>query len=105
MNLYIKKDGVLKRATVPVFAVKDLLFKGLKEEELQTIFGRAVEEENVVPYDLGVFFIDSDKKAIVSAQMAFSLDDLSGASQKISGWKYVELEAEAAPELILTSLQ
>lgn len=105
MNLYIRKEGMLKRATVPVFVVKDLLLKGLKEEELQTVFKRAVADENIVPYDLGVFFIDADKKALVSAQLAFALDDLNGAKEKVSGWKYVELEPEAAPELILTSLQ
>ncbi len=105
MNLYIKKEGVLKRATVPVFVVKDLLLKGLKEEELQTVFRRAAADENIVPYDLGVFLIDADKKALVSAQLAFALDDLNGAKEKISGWKYVELESEATPETILTSLQ
>ena len=34
MNLYIKKEGVLKRATAPVFMVKELLLKGLNEEAL-----------------------------------------------------------------------
>lgn len=104
MNLYIKKEGVLKRATVPVFVVKDMLLHGLKEEELQTIFKRAVSEENVVPYDLGVFLIDADKKALVSAQLAFALEDLNGAKEKISDWKYVELEAEATQETILSTL-
>ena len=108
MNLYIKKEGVLKRATVPVFVPKGLLLRSLNEEELQTIFKRAVVDNNIVPYDLGVFVIDADKKAIVSAQMAFALEDLEGAVNKklVQGWKYVELEPEAAtPELISSSLQ
>lgn len=104
MNLYIKKEGTLKRATVPVFVVKDLLQKGLKEDELQTVFKRAVEDENVVPYDLGVFLIDTDKRAIVSAQLAFALEDINGAKEKVSGWKYVELEPEATQETILSTL-
>lgn len=108
MNLYIKKEGVLRRATVPVFVPKGLLLRSLNEEELQTIFRRAVADDNIVPYDLGVFVIDADKKAIVSAQMAFALEDLENAVNKklTQGWKYVELEAEAAtPQLILETLQ
>ena len=105
MNLYIKKEGVLKKIKVPVFVVKELLLHGMKEEELQTVFRRAVADENIVPHDLGVFLIDADKRAVVSAQLAFALDDLNGAKEKISDWKYVELEPEATPEIILTSLQ
>lgn len=104
MNLYIKKEGVLKKATVPVFVVKDLLLRGIKEEELQAVFKRAATEENVMPYDLGIFLIDTDKKALVSAQLAFALDDLNGAKEKISGWKYIELEPEATQETILSTL-
>lgn len=104
MNLYIKKEGVLKRATVPVFVVKELLLKGLKEEELEIVFKRAVADDSIKPYDLGVLFIDSDRKAIVSAQFAFALDDLNGTKEKISGWKYVELEPEATRETILSTL-
>ena len=105
MNLYIRKGGVLKKTTVPVFMVKDLLLKGLKEEELHTVFKRAVAAENVMPYDLGVFLVDADAKAIVSSQLAFALDDLELARERIEGWRYVELEPEAAPEIILQNLQ
>ena len=106
MNLYIRKEGLLKRATVPVFVVKDLLLNGIREEDVQVVFRRAVADGVVRPYDLGLFLIDTDRKSLISAQMAFALDDLNGAREKIREWKYVELEHETATqELILKSLQ
>lgn len=108
MNLYIKKDGVLKKATVPVFVVKDLLLHGLKEDEINTAFRRAVKESLIEPYDLGLFYIDADAKAAVSAQSEFTLEHLEKAVNKklTRGWKYVELEAATAtPDVISASLQ
>ena len=43
MNLYIKKEGVLKRATVNDFVPKGLLLRNLNGEELRTLFKRAVK--------------------------------------------------------------
>lgn len=104
MNLYIKKEGVLKRATVNDFVPKGLLLRKLNEDELQTLFKRAVKEDVIEPYDLGLFYIDIDKKAIVSAQSEFTLQELEKAVGKklTKGWKYAEMEAQAVtPELIL----
>ncbi len=104
INLYIKKEGILKRATVPAFAVKGLLLRSLNEDELQTAFKRAVKEDVVEPYDLGIFYLDIDKKAVVSAQSDFRLEELEKAVGKklTKGWKYAEFEPKAiTPELIL----
>src|SRR3989338_8083866 len=104
MNLYIKKDGVLKKATVNDFVTKGLLLRRLNEEELQTIFKRAVKENVIEPYDLGLFYIDVDKKSIISAQSEFTLQELEKAVGKklTKGWKYAEIEPKAiTPELIL----
>lgn len=108
MNLYIKKEGVLKRATVNDFVPKGLLLRGLNEEELHTTFRRAVKEDIVEPYDLGLFYIDVDKKAIVSAQSEFTLRELEKAVGKklTKGWKYAEMQPQAVtPEIISGSLQ
>ena len=108
MNLYIRKEGVLKRVTVPVFMVKELLLKGLNEEALQLIFKRAIKDENVTSYDLGVFLVDTDKKAVVSAQLAFAIDDLpTHVKENLEkSWKYIELESETATQdIILQNLQ
>lgn len=108
MNLYIKKEGVLKRATVNDFVPKGLLLRKLNEDELQTLFKRAVKEDIIEPYDLGLFFIDVDKKAIVSAQSEFTLQELEKAVNKklTRGWKYAELEPKAvASEVISATLQ
>lgn len=107
LNLYIKKDGVLKRATVNDFVPKGLLLRSMKEDELQTLFKRAVKEDLIEPYDLGLFYIDVDKKAIVSAQSEFTLQELEKAVGKklTKGWKYAEMGPKAAtPELILNNI-
>src|SRR3989338_147514 len=106
MNLYIKKEGVLKRATVNDFVPKGLLLRSLKEGELLTLFKRAVKEDIIEPYDLGLFYIDVDKRAVVSAQSEFKLEELEKAVGKklIKGWKYAELQPEAVTkELILNN--
>ncbi len=108
MNLYIKKDGVLKKATVNDFVPKGLLLRSLNEEELQTIFKRAVNENVIEPYDLGLFYIDVDRKSIISAQSEFTLQQLEKAVGKklTKGWKYDELEPKTATtEAISASLQ
>src|SRR3990167_71904 len=96
MNLYIKKEGVLKRATVNDFVPKGLLLRSLNWEELQVMFKRAVKEDVIEPYDLGLFYIDVDKKAVVSAQSEFKLEELEKAVGKklTKGWKYVELNPQ-----------
>ncbi len=107
MNLYIKKEGVLKRATVNDFVPKGLLLRSLNENELQTMFKRAVKEDVIEPYDLGLFYIDADKKAIVSAQSEFTLEELEKAVGKklTKGWRYVEVKPETiTSELILSSV-
>ena len=107
MNLYIKKEGVLKRATVNDFVPKGLLLRSLNGEELQTLFKRAVKEDLIEPYDLGLFYIDVDRKSIVSAQSEFTLQELEKAVGKklTKGWKYAELQSQTAtPELILSSV-
>ena len=104
INLYIKKEGVLKRATVNDFVPKGLLLRSLKEEELQTIFKRAVKEDILEPYDLGMFYIDIDLKSIVSAQSEFTLQELEKAVGKklTKGWKYTELQPQAITEEIIS---
>ena len=107
LNLYIKKEGVLKRATVNDFVPKGLLLRSLNEDELLTLFKRAVKEDVIEPYDLGLFYIDTDKKAIVSAQSEFTLQELEKAVGKklAKGWKCVEVQpGEVTPELILSNL-
>ncbi len=108
MNLYIKKEGVLKRATVNDFVPKGLLLRSLNEDELQTLFKRAVKEDLIEPYDLGLFYIDVDRKAIVSAQSEFTLQELEKAVGKklTKGWKYAEVNSEKiTPEIISATLQ
>ena len=108
MNLYIKKQGVLKRSTVNDFVPKGLLLRSINAEELQTIFKRAVMEDIIEPYDMGLFYIDVDKKAIVSAQSEFKLEELEKAVGKklTKGWKYAELQPEAiTKEIISKTLQ
>ena len=97
MNSYIKKEGVLKRSTVNDFVPKGLLLRSINAEELQTIFKRAVMEDIIEPYDMGLFYIDVDKKAIVSAQSEVKLEELEKAVGKklTRGWKYAELEPKA----------
>ena len=104
INLYIKKEGVIKRATVPIFMAKDLLFSGLNEEQLIIMFNRAVEDSKIASYDSGIMIIDSDKKTIMSSQNAFTFNDLTKkAKTKINnGWKYEEV---ANLEPILASLR
>ena len=84
INLYIRMGGVLKRATVNDFVLKGLLPRSLKEGELQTISKRAVKEDIIEPYDLGLFYIDIDRKSIVSAQSDFTLQELEKAIGKNS---------------------
>ncbi|MBS3132604.1 hypothetical protein J4470_00545 [Candidatus Woesearchaeota archaeon] len=93
INLYIRKEGVIKRATVPVFMAKDLLFSGLNEEQLRIVFNRAVEDSKIASYDSGLLIIDSDKKTVISSQNAFTFNDLTRkAKTKINnGWKYEEI--------------
>jgi hypothetical protein len=106
INLYIKKEGVLKRATVPIFVAKGLLHRSLNEDELETLFKRAVKEDRIEPYDHGLFYIDTDKKAVVSAQSDFTIKGLEKAVSKklTTGWRCAEMQPEkATAELILTS--
>src|SRR3989338_7142712 len=108
INLYIKKEGVLKRATVNDFVPKGLLLRSLNEDELQTLFKRAVKEDLIEPYDLGLFYIDIDKKAIVSAQSEFVIKDLEKAVGKklTKGWRCVEMLPQTlTPEIISSSLK
>lgn len=104
MNLYIKKDGVLKRATVNDFVPKGLLLRSLNGEELQTIFKRAVKENAIEPYDLGLFYIDADKKSIVSAQSEFKLEELEKAVGKklTKGWKYDEMQPQIVTQELIS---
>lgn len=105
LNVYIKREGVLKKATVQSFVAKGLLLRKMNEEELQTLFRRAVREDVVEPYDLGLFYIDTDNKSIVSAQSNFTLQELEKAVGKklTKGWKYAEMEPEEiTPEIILS---
>ncbi len=104
MNIYIKKEGVLKRATVNDFVPKGLLLRNLKEEELQTIFKRAVKENVIEPYDMGLLYIDIDRKSIVSAQSDFTIQELEKAVGKklTKGWKYAELQPQAITEEIIS---
>ena len=73
-------------------------------EELQTIFKRAVMEDIVEPYDVGLFYIDVDKKAIVSAQSEFKLEELEKSVGKklTKGWKYAELQPETITKEIIS---
>ncbi len=108
INLYIKKEGVLKRATVPIFVAKGLLLRSLNKDELETHFKRAVKEDVIEPYDLGLFYIDTDKKAVVSAQSDFTIKDRQKAvSKKLTkGWRYAEVQPQTlTPEIISSSLQ
>lgn len=104
MNLYIKKEGVLKRATISEVMVKDLLFKGLKNDELERVFKRSVKESLIEPYDSGLFLIDADSKAITSAQTAFELESLGEAvKRRISkGWKYSDVKHDTAPAQLIS---
>lgn len=108
VNLYIKKDGTVKRYTAHDFMIKGILLHGMDETEIETFFKRAVKEDLIEPYDSGLFYIDVDKRAIVSAQSDFTLQELEKAVGKklTKGWKYAELQPEAVtPQLILASLQ
>ena len=108
INLYIKKEGVLKKATVPILVAKGFVFRSLNKDELETAFKRAVKEDVIEPYDLGLFYIDVDKKAIVSAQSEFVIKDLEKAVGKklTKGWRCVEMLPQTlTPEIISSSLQ
>ena len=90
INLYIRQKGVTKGASVPTYLVLDLLNHRFSGEELELIRKRAKEASEVEPYDLGLVIVDFDTKTIMSAQRAFSVEDIDDREELLKEWKFVE---------------